>query len=387
MSARRRSRAAALAALAALLCAAAPTPTGPAATAGLPPERPQDPAPPYPYVQREARYPSGAVQLAGTLTVPPGRGPFPAVLLLTGSGAHDRDEEILHHRPFLVLADHLTRAGIAVLRVDDRGVGGSSGAKETATTDDLAADALAGVRWLAAQPEVAASRIGLLGHSEGGVVAPIAAGRSPGSPGSPAVAFLVLLAAPGLPGDQIVMEQTEWLLRHAGVPPEVLARRLDLERRILDLVRGESDTTALRAKLRPLVQEGLDGAAPAERTALGDDAAHFVERSVRTLTSPAYVSFLRTDPRPFLRRVRVSVLALGGDRDFQVPAAANLQAIEAALRQAGDRDVTVRLLPGLNHLFQHATTGGMEEYGAITETLAPEALDIVTHWIVDRFAR
>jgi uncharacterized protein len=352
------------------------------APAAAPPRspRPQEPSPPFPYVQREASYDSGAVHLAGTLTLPPGSGPFPAVVLINGSGAQNRDEEIFGHRPFLVIADRLTRAGIAVLRADDRGVGGSSGDNDSSTDDDFAADALAGLRYLAAQPEIAAGRIGLLGHSQGGLVAPLAASRSP------AVAFLVLLAAPGLPVEEIVMSQTEWLLRQANAPARVLRRRLDLERRILDLVRTEPDAGKLRAELPPLLQEGLDDASPAERTALGDAAETFVARSVRTLTSNWFRSFLRSDPRPVLRQVHVPVLALGGDKDFQVAAAANLGAIESALAGGGDRDVTVRLLPGLNHLFQHATTGGMDEYGALAETFSPAVLDIITHWILDRFA-
>jgi pimeloyl-ACP methyl ester carboxylesterase len=367
--------------------------------------RPQEPKPPYPYLQREARYTDGPIRLAGTLTLPPGGGPFPAVLLITGSGAQNRDEEIFGHKPFLVIADHLTRAGIAVLRVDDRGVGGSSGDNDSSTDDDFANDALAGVRYLAAQPEIARGRIGLLGHSEGGIVAPLAATRSP------EVSFLVLLAGTGVPGAEIVMSQTEWLLRRAHAAAEVRRRRLDLERRILDAVRAEAidfpgppgpqgrpslpslpaatdrpAAAALRAKLRPLLQEGLDDALPEERAALGDAADSFVENSLQTLTSAWFRSFIRYDPRPALRHVHVPVLALGGDRDFQVPAGENLRAIGSALDEAGDKDVTVRLMPGLNHLFQHAATGGMEEYGAIAETLSPEVLDIITHWILDRFA-
>jgi pimeloyl-ACP methyl ester carboxylesterase len=355
-------------------------PAGAIPAAAAAPPHPQEPKPPYPYLQREARYANGSIRLAGTLTLPPGGGPFPAVLLITGSGAQNRDEEILGHKPFLVLADHLTRAGIAVLRVDDRGVGGSSGDNDSSTDDDFAGDALAGVRYLAAQPEIARGHIGLLGHSEGGIVAPLAATRSS------AVAFLVLLAATGQPGAEIVMSQTEWLLRQAHAPADMLRRRLDLEQRILDLVRTEADAAALRAKLRPLLQEGLDSSSPVERAALGGAADTFVEKSAQKLTSAWFRSFIRYDPRPTLRHVDVPVLALGGDKDFQVPAARNLQAIASALREAGDGDVTVRLMPGLNHLFQHAVTGGMEEYGASAETLSPEVLDIITRWILDRFA-
>jgi pimeloyl-ACP methyl ester carboxylesterase len=349
----------------------------------VPPRRPQEPRPPFPYEQREAAYDNGTIHLAGTLTLPPGPGPFPAALLITGSGAQDRDEQVMGHRPFLVIADHLTRAGIAVLRVDDRGVGGSTGDNDSSTEDDFVSDVLAGVRFLAAQPRIDQRRIGLIGHSEGGTIAPLAAGRAPRTAG---VAFLVLLAGTGLPGDEIVMRQTEWLLRAAGAPAAVREERLASERQILDLIRAERDPAKLRDRLRPLVEAGLATGLPEEQAANGGSGDAMVRHALRILVSPWYRSFVGYDPRPVLRQVRVPVLALGGDRDFQVPAAENLAAIAAALREDGDRDVTVRVLPGLNHLFQHAVSGGMEEYSAIEETFAPEALDIMTRWILDRFS-
>jgi pimeloyl-ACP methyl ester carboxylesterase len=366
--------------------AATPTPTPPPAVAAPPAaaapgaaHHAQEPQPPFPYGVREALYTSGAVHLAGTLSVPPGKGPFPAVLLISGSGAQDRDGEILGHRPFLVLADRLTRAGIAVLRVDDRGVGGSSGDNETATDDDLAGDVLAGVHFLAAQPEVAPGRIGLLGHSEGGVVAPLAASRSHD------VAFLVLLAATALPGDVVLMHQTADLLRLAGTPSDLVDKRLAVERRLLDLVASEPSTALRRDLLRPLVRAGLQLAPAGELAASPADLDALVDATVRTMASPWYRSFVISDPEVALRRVHVPVLALWGERDVQVAAQENQTAMAHALRDAGEKDVTLRQLPGLNHLLQDAETGSPDEYATLEQTMSPEVMDIVAHWILDRF--
>lgn len=343
------------------------------------PRRPQEPKPPFPYVQREVAYDNGAVHLAGTLTLPPGPGPFPAVLLITGSGPQNRDEEIFGHKPFLVIADHLTRAGIAVLRVDDRGVGGSTGKDAAATTADFTTDVLAGVRFLKAQPEVAKRSIGLLGHSEGGIIAPQAASHSRD------VAFIVLLSGTGEPGYDLLLDQIAALARAEGAPEDTVHKQVDLERQALDLVRGEKDEAALRAKLAPIIRAGVL-ASPEEKAPRRGDLDAAVEAELRAAVSPWFRYFVSYDPRTALRLVRVPVLALGGDKDVQVPAAKNLVLIEHALREGGDQDVTTRVLPGLNHLFQHAKTGSPAEYGAIEETFAPEALDLVTHWILDRFA-
>jgi pimeloyl-ACP methyl ester carboxylesterase len=355
----------------------APSP-GKAAPVARTPRRPQDPEPPFPYVQREAGYDNGAVHLAGTLTVPEGRGPFPAVLLIAGGGARNRDEEISGHQPFLVLADHLTRAEVAVLRVDDRGVGGSTGDKDAATLADLAGDALAGVRWLASQPEVAKDRVGLLGHGEGGLVAAIAASRSRD------VAFVVLLGTSGVPGHDLLLDPVEAMARAAGAPEATVKQRVALERQALDVIRAEKDEAALRGKLTPILRAAAELVPPGARAAAGDlDAA--VERQVKASASPWFRDFVSFDPRPVLREVHVPVLAVGADKDVEVPPARNLAAIERALQTGGAKDVTIRLIPGLNHLFQHAKTGSPAEYGAIEETFDPDLLGIVTRWIVARF--
>jgi pimeloyl-ACP methyl ester carboxylesterase len=344
-----------------------------------PPRRPQEPQPPFPYQEEEVGYQNGDVHLAGTLTLPPGPGPFPAVLLITGSGAQNRNEELLGHKPFLVLADHLTRAGIAVLRVDDRGVGGST-ATPGATSADFADDALAGVRFLKGHDRIAKDRIGLLGHSEGGLIAPLAAGRSTD------VAFLVLLAGPGVPGYEILPAQVEAISLAGGTPAAKAHQQAELTRASLALVRAEKDEAALRPKLAKLFQEHPDALDPAELAAAGGLEA-FLDAQMKFLSNPWARYFIDYDPRPALRKVRVPVLAVNGELDRQVLPDQNLPAIEKALHEAGNPDVTVRRMPGLNHLFQTAKTGSPDEYAQIEETMSPAVLDLVTRWILDRFGK
>lgn len=338
------------------------------------PSRPQHPRPPFPYEALEVGYvnPADGTKLAGTLTVPPGAGPHPAVLLITGSGAQDRDETIFGHKPFWVIADHLTRHGVAVLRVDDRGVGGTQGPVEGVTSEDFAGDVLAGIRFLAARPDIDAARIGLIGHSEGGIIAPMAAATAPDE-----VAFVVLLAGPGLPGKDLMPLQLAALQRAAGRAEDNIARQIEAQRELIAGVLEGADEAAVRAAVTRLVDVQLE----AESAAPGEARRQLIERTTAQVTSPWYRFFLAEDPRGWLARVKCPVLALNGTLDLQVPAEADLQAIAATLEQAGNPDVTTRALPGLNHLFQTAATGHVAEYGQIEETFAPAALELMSGWI------
>ncbi|HVS16440.1 MAG TPA: alpha/beta fold hydrolase [Thermoanaerobaculia bacterium] len=339
-----------------------------------PPPRPQEPKPPFPYLSEEVSYRNGEVTLAGTLTVPEGEGPFPAAVLVTGSGAQNRDEELLGHKPFLVLADHLTRAGIAVLRSDDRGVGGSSGSVAQSTTADFAGDVLAAIELLRADPRLADDRIGVIGHSEGGLVGPLAATRSDH------VAFVVMLAGPGVPGSEIMPVQLARVLEASGVGQPMIARQVELQEALLASVTSDADDQddqEVRDAARRLVELQSGGALS------GEQLEQTVEQTVRSLTTPWFRAFLAHDPRPVLAEVEVPVLALIGSLDLQVDAEQNLPAIERAL--AGNPGAVVRELPGLNHLFQHATTGGPAEYAMIEETFAPEALEAISTFILNRF--
>jgi pimeloyl-ACP methyl ester carboxylesterase len=342
-----------------------------------PPARPQEPdTTQLPYGPEEVTFSHDDVQLAGTLTLPAGTGPYPAALLVSGSGPQDRNEEVFGHKPFLVLADHLTRAGIAVLRVDDRGVGGSTGSVTQATSEDLAADAEAGVAFLRQHPEIDARRVGLIGHSEGGLIAPMVATRSKG------VAFVVLLAGPGVPGDQLLARQTELLARAAGMDGKPLSRMLAAHHRLIELVEAGAAEDSLREQAERLITAQADSEAANTNAAGLEEAA---ARVVKQLDSPWFRFFLRYDPRTALRRLQVPVLALDGSLDLQVDPAQNLPEIRKALAQARNRDATVMELPGLNHLFQKAKTGSVQEYYTIEETMDPAALDTIRDWILARF--
>lgn len=340
--------------------------------------RPQEPKPPFPYKTEDVSVESvPGVRLAGTVTIPQGTGPFPAVVLVSGSGPQDRDEALIGHKPFLVLADYLARRGIASLRYDDRGVGRSTGVFPRANSTDFTDDALAAVRFLRGHAAIARDRVGIVGHSEGGMIGPMAAARSTD------VAFLVLLAGPGIGGDSILMLQSRALLVANGADSARVALVSKFNRRAYDIVKSELDSSAMRNRLRMAVEEFTAALPSDERMTSTAQLA----QQMAQLASPWFVYFLRHDPAATLRQVRVPVLALNGTLDIQVPYKENLSAISAALTQGGNRDFRVVELPKLNHLFQTATTGNVTEYGTIDETMAPQALDLVARWILERFGK
>ena len=326
------------------------------------PVRPQTPVPPFPYSSEELTYTNAAVgnRLAGTLTLPPGEGPFPAVILITGSGQQDRNEEILGHKPFLVIADHLTRAGIAVLRVDDRGVGGSTGDVIEATSEDFASDVGAGIAYLQTRDEVRSDAIGLVGHSEGGLIAPMVAVERGD------VAFLVLLAGPGIPGAELLYLQAALLARAGGATDDAVAANRKLQEELFLLLHEQISREELRRKAQAiLVRHGGEAA----QVQLGQVASAWFQY------------FVCYDPAPTLRKVKCPVLALNGSKDLQVPATQNLEGIAAALKAGGNEGVEVKLYPGLNHLFQHCEQGTVAEYSRIEETFAPQVLADIAAWI------
>ena len=342
--------------------------------------RPQDPKKPYPYAEEEVAFenkPAG-MKFAGTLTLPKGKGPFPAAVLIAGSGKHDRDESLMGHRPFLVLTDHLTRNGVAVLRCDDRGVGASTGDKFAVTDEDLAGDALAAVAFLKGRPEIDPKKIGLIGHSEGGIVAPIAAAKSDD------VAFVVLLAGPGLVGEEILYRQGELIARAEKADDKTVARQRETQEKMFAILKKEKEDKAAREQLDALLRE--------ETAKLSDDQKKEAEKTkgaaeaqTKLVLTPWFRFFLTYDPAPTLRRVKCPVLALNGERDLQVPAKADLEAVEKALKGGGNKDVTVKEMPKLNHLFQTCDTGALSEYAKIDETFAPAALKEISGWIEKRF--
>lgn len=334
--------------------------------------RPQEAVGVIPYDTADVSFPSvNGVVLAGTLTTPRGAGPWPAVVLVSGSGPQDRDERVMGHRPFFVLADYLTRRGVAVLRYDDRGTGRSSGNYAVGTTADFADDADAAVRFLGGRLEVDRQRIGVVGHSEGGLIAPMLAARSS------SVAFIVLMAAPGIRGDSLLVLQNHALLRTSGVPSveaEPLGR---LTSRLLHAVSSSRDSLDARARLLDIEEQYVaaqlpDRQEPMRRTLTGRNAQ---------LLTPWMRYYLAYDPIAVLTRIAVPVLAINGTLDVQVICRPNLDAINTALKAAGNKDFEAVELSGLNHLFQTAETGAISEYSLIEETMSPTALQRVGDWI------
>ncbi len=339
--------------------------------------RPQTPKPPFPYRTEEVSYANPkatGVRLAGTLSVPTGAGPFPAVLLITGSGPQDRDETIMEHKPFAVIADHLARRGVASLRVDDRGVGESTGDVSKATSADFAEDVRAGVAFLKGRGEIDGARIGLIGHSEGGFIAPMVAANNPD------VAFIILLSGTGVPGKAVLLEQQKAIATAMGVPAETITQAQRFSSAVIAILEKEKDPAAAREKINALIAKEVLTVPVANRKA---DTKR-LQDGFLTMCEPWFTYFLLTDPAPVLQSVSCPVLALNGSLDLQVLPKQNLPAIEAALKTGNNQDVTIRELPGLNHLFQTAKTGVPLEYATITETFSPEALTIIAEWIAAR---
>lgn len=348
--------------------------------------RPQDPKPPFPYTAEDVTYhnASDSTRFAGTLTIPAGDGPFPAVVLITGSGAQNRDEAIMGHRPFLVIADHLTRNGIAVLRSDDRGVGGSTGNTMTATIPDNAGDVQAAVDLLRADPRIDAARVGLVGHSEGGWVAPLVANQSN------AVAFVVMIAGPAVSGEEILYAQTRAMSEASGVAPAYIEGSETVARKIYSIIKAEPDSARAINAILALTDTVSRSLPPAQRAAL-DSAwaipgrAEELEQGLAVTVTPWFRYLLAYEPSGALAALRVPVLALFGELDLQVPPPQSVPILERLW--AEHPDATIHVFPRLNHLFQHAEKGLVAEYATIEETFAEPALEMMTAWILERAGR
>ncbi|MFI5781508.1 alpha/beta hydrolase family protein [Nocardia sp. NPDC051570] len=328
------------------------------------PPRPQEPKPPWPYKSEDVTYRSGDITIAGTLTLPGAPGPYPAVVLITGSGAQDRNEEVFGHKPFLLIADTLTKAGYAVLRTDDRGIGGTGGKLSTADYTDLSNDVVAGLTFLRGRTDIDRTRIGLLGHSEGGYLAPLVASRPDSG-----VAFVIMMAGPAASGSDVLLEQNQVLLRAQGASPEEIQKQIEFVSTLTTLIRtGDMD------QVRRYIHDH-NTPLPVDQQ-IPDAGADFY-------TSPYFASFIDYDPTPALKALRVPVLAFYGTKDLQVPPAQS----EPLARQdlAADPDADVHVFDGLNHLMQPANTGLPTEYGTIETTIAPEVLYYITAWLTKRF--
>lgn len=353
-------------------------------SSGAPPalNRPQEPKKPYPYDEQQVSYENrkDGVRLDGTLTLPRTKGPHSAVLLITGSGVQDRNETVAGHRPFLVLADYLTRRGIAVLRVDDRGLKSAAADFYKATAEDFATDVLAGVEFLKTRKEINPKQIGLIGHSEGAVIAPMAAAQVTD------IAFIVLMASPGLPGDQLLQLQTVSLMKASGASDINISQVRALQERMFTILKQEKTDANAEKRLRAETSELLTRMTDEQKRALGLSEA-VLENQFKVMMTPWYRYFISYDPRPALMKVKVPVLAINGERDLQVPAKENLSALAQALKTGGNKDATAVELPGLNHLFQTSQSGLPTEYVQIEETISPAALQMIADWILKRAAK
>ena len=339
--------------------------------------RPQDPVEPYPNYTEEVRFTNtkDATVLAGTLSLPKKEGKFPALILITGSGAQDRNEELMGHRPFLVLADHLTRNGIAVLRYDDRGTAKSTGDFSKATTPVLATDVEAAINYLLSRKEIDRKKIGLLGHSEGGIIAPIVtAGRKD-------VRCIVLMAGTGIRGSELLLLQQESISRANGQTEDQISKSRSINKGAFDLILNAVDEETMNRDLKEyLLQEA--GRALANEKPVGISDEELVKMQMEQLTSPWFQYFLKYDPSLVLQKIKCPVLALNGSKDLQVPARVNLSAIKINLEKGGNNKVTVREYPNLNHLFQECKTGLPNEYGEIQQTISPQVLNEISGWIL-----
>ena len=338
--------------------------------------RPQEPRKPYPYYSEDITFENkeAKITLAGTLTLPKENGLFPVVILISGSGPQNRDEELLGHKPFLVLSDFLTRNGIAVLRYDDRGTAQSEGDFKAATSADFATDVESAIEYLKTRKEIDKKQIGLIGHSEGGIIAPMVANKSKD------VAFIVLLAGTGLPGDQILLSQQRLIGKASGVRDELLQENELINKKAFDVVKKSNSLEQLEDDLTNLLNKFLVDN-PITDIPQGMSSDDFVKLQITQVVNPWMQYFIKYDPSLALEKVKCPVLALGGEKDLQVPSKENLEAIKIALAKGGNKKVTIKELPNLNHLFQESITGTPNEYATIEQTFSPIALNEILKWI------
>jgi len=328
--------------------------------------RPQAPKKPYPYIEEEVTFKNikDTVTLAGTLTKPKGLKNFPTVILISGSGPQNRNEELMDHQPFLVLADYLTRNGIAVLRYDDRGVGASSGRFETSTIYDFAEDTKAAVSYLSSRKDIDPEKIILLGHSEGGVVAPLVASKDK------KIAGIILLAGPGARLDKVLLQQQKDIYNNSGMSQATVDSIINLNKGFYDIVNSVDRNQINKEFLNYGKSKSLSNIE--------------ITKQIESMSGNWFYSFITYDPKLALQQVSCPVLALNGAKDMQVNASQNLNAIKENLAQGGNKNVTIKEMEGLNHLFQEANTGMPNEYAQIEETMSPEVMGIIKNWILGR---
>ena len=340
-------------------------------------KRPQTPIKPFPYNSEDITFENkeANITLAGTFTYPKEGSSFPVVVMVTGSGPQDRDETLFNHKPFLVIADFFARNGIAVLRYDDRGIGKSKGNFAKATSEDFASDALAAVEYLKSRTEINKKKIGIMGHSEGGLIAPMCAAKSKD------VSFIVILAGPGVPGKDILLRQGYLIAKASGEKEDEIKKGLSFSKQLYDIVLASKDSTQAAEELELAIDEHISSLSPEERNK-PDYKKENLQQAIKQISTPWFKFFMKYDPRKDLVKLKIPVLALNGGNDLQVDPKQNLPQIEKALKKAGNRKYKIVEIPGLNHLFQTIKKGTIDEYGEIEETLSPKVLEIAKDWIL-----
>ena len=339
-------------------------------------KRPQEPIKPYSYYSEDITFKNtkANISLSGTLTLPKKDGIFPVVVLITGSGPQNRDEELLGHKPFLVISDYLTKNGIGVLRYDDRGVGQSKGDFKSATSADFATDVESAIAYLKTRKEVNKKKIGLVGHSEGGLIAPMVASKLKD------VSFIVLLAGTGIQGDKLLLLQEELIAKANGVSETDIKKSTQTNAKLFEIIVKSNDNQKLKTDLTTLMNETLKNETSTEiPNGMTKDA--FISMQVNEFSSPWMQYFMKYNPATTLEKVKCPVLAVNGAKDLQVPPKENLTAIKNALTKGGNKNVTTKEFPNLNHLFQECKTGSPNEYAQIDQTFSPTALNEITKWI------
>ena len=339
--------------------------------------RPQTPKAPFPYKVEEVTFNNTKdnISLAGTLTYSNTSGKFPVVILITGSGAQDRNEELFNHKPFAVIADDLTKKGIAVLRYDDRGVGKSTGDFQSSSTEDFANDVRSAIEFLKTRPEIDQTKLGLIGHSEGGMIAPMVAANNA------AVKFIVLMAGPGTLIDELLVEQSTRYSKLQGVDDATIATNTVIQKSTYAFIKNykandfEKDFSAFLKTEMSKLPENV-------KPQTEEDLNESVKNQVDAINTKWFLYFIKYNPAINLSKLKCGVLAINGSLDFQVPAKANLKAIENALKAAKNKNFKIVELAGLNHLFQEATTGSLDEYSTIEQTISPKALSTISDWIL-----
>jgi uncharacterized protein len=352
-------------------------------TAITPPKknRPQTPEPPFSYKSQEIIFTGKKTGLdyGATITIPNGKGPFPAAILITGSGPQNRDEEVFEHKPFAVLADHLTKRGFIVLRMDDRGVGKTTGNFGQSTSADFANDIAEAIEFLKTRSEADKKKIGLIGHSEGGLIAPMLASSRKD------IDFIVLLAAPGVPVMDLMLKQNSEILKSEGISNAAVGIYLPLYKNLVNAIIAQTDSAAEMTAAKNVVETWINKSDKTLVNELGLSSQKGVETFTRNMvsaiSSPWYKYFMQFDPQPYLEKLKVKVLALNGDKDIQVVSGQNLPGIESALKKSGTKHYSIQEIKGQNHLFQSCKKCNTNEYGELEESFSPVTLLLISDWL------